>query len=99
VEPAHGVVIGRRDGEVVIAFRKAMTVVQDDNGNGNGDGDNSGSQGNRGHGAGRYGNNSGPSAAGAGTGTGTADAESPRTPVVRIASPPEMSLKYEDSAV
>jgi hypothetical protein len=91
-------VLGRGDGHVIVAFKKAMKVVRDsddsnDSEGGGVNGSESSSGGGNGYGRGRT------------LGNGTSDTPgnvtpAPRSPVVRIASPPRMSPgKWEDSAV
>ncbi|KAH6650037.1 hypothetical protein F5144DRAFT_597522 [Chaetomium tenue] len=100
IEPEHGVVLGRPDGHVIIAFKKAMKVIRDsddsDGTNGSGSSSSSGSGGNgNGYGYGGRGRSNG-------NGNSNSNGEvtpTPRSPVVRIASPPRMSPKWEDSAV
>jgi hypothetical protein len=93
-------VLGRGDGHVIIAFKKAMKVVRDSDdsnndsdGGGGPNGGGSSSGGGNGYGRGRSLGN------GAGDTPGSVT-PTPRSPVVRIASPPRMGPgKWEDSAV
>lgn len=88
IEPDQGVVIGRGEGHVIIAFRKAMAVV-------GGHGDNSCGSGND------QSSNSGLSPLVNGPGPSATRISRPisRSPVVRIASPPRGRLRREDSPV
>jgi hypothetical protein len=97
IEPDRGVVIGRGDGHVIIAFKKAMALRDNGNGNGNGNGSES---------SGRSDGNPGPSAAAAAGGAAESPRylspggpgamtppSRPRSPVVRIAPLPGSAMR------
>ncbi|KAK4155503.1 hypothetical protein C8A00DRAFT_31638 [Chaetomidium leptoderma] len=93
MEPEQGVVIGRGDGHVIIAFKKAMTVIGHGGNSSNNSNNNNNNSGN---------SNSGPSTVAAVTEPPRSLTFDPSTrpPVVRISSPPRWNPKdVEDSPV
>lgn len=94
IEPEQGVVIGRGEGHVIIAFRKAMAVVGENDTNNNGGG------------GGNDCRNSNSDSSTAAEGPGPSTTTTPRisrpmsrSPVVRIASPPRGRTRCADSLV
>ncbi|KAK4250795.1 hypothetical protein C7999DRAFT_38162 [Corynascus novoguineensis] len=98
LEPEHGTVIGKgEDGHVMIAFKRAMTIVQETNAdgsntNGSGNGNENGNGNHAGWGRGRRSSN--PDSRPSRSGT-----PGPRSPVVRIAPTPMTSSEHGSSPV